>query len=57
MGADLSGYNKYAGGVLAPNGKIYCVPYNATDILIINKHSSVPALDIKDCLNPHLNKF
>ena len=57
MGTSLSGYSKYTGGVLAPNGKIYCVPHESTDILIINKHSSVPVLDIKDCLSPHLNKL
>ena len=36
MGASLSGSYKWGGGVLAPNGKIYCVPYNASDILIID---------------------
>ena len=36
MGASLSGSYKWAGGVLAPNGKIYCVPRNAEDILIID---------------------
>ena len=49
--------NKFIGDVLAPNGKIYCVPFNSTDIAIIDKNASVPALDIKDCLSPHLNKF
>ena len=44
-------------GVLAPNGKVYFVPSAATDILIIDKNASVPALDIKDCLSPHLNKY
>ena len=57
LGASLSGTGKWYGGVLAANGKIYCVPNNATDILIIDKNPSVPALDIKDCLSPHLNKF
>jgi len=36
MGADLSGSDKWIGGVLAPNGKIYCVPFNSADILIID---------------------
>ena len=40
---DLSGFSyfdaasgKFAGGVLAPNGNIYCVPYNADYVAIIN---------------------
>lgn len=32
----LSGINKWCGGILAPNGKIYAIPYNATDFLIID---------------------
>ena len=32
----ISGSLKYIGGVLAPNGKIYCVPRNATQILVID---------------------
>lgn len=28
--------NKYSGGVLAPNGKIYCIPNSATNVLIID---------------------
>ena len=27
---------KWIGGVLAPNGKIYCVPYSSTQILVID---------------------
>ena len=36
MGASLSGGYDWNGGVLAPNGKIYCVPSNSSDILIID---------------------
>jgi len=36
MGATLTGTIKWAGGVLAPNGKIYGIPFNSTDILIID---------------------
>ena len=37
MGASLgSGDRKWAGGVLGPDGKIYCVPDNSSDILIID---------------------
>jgi hypothetical protein len=30
---------KFAGGVLAPNGKIYCVPFNANYVAIINPYT------------------
>lgn len=40
---DLSGFsyfdstgNKFAGGVLAPNGKIYCIPYSVNYVAIID---------------------
>jgi hypothetical protein len=36
MGVTLSGSNRWWGGVLGPDGKIYCIPYNAPDILIID---------------------
>ncbi len=36
MGADLTGTGKWTGGVLAPNGKIYCAPSNADDVLVID---------------------
>ena len=29
----------YAGGVLAPNGRIYCIPCNATNVGIINPYN------------------
>ena len=32
----LSGGTKWFGGVLAPNGKIYGIPYNSTSVLIID---------------------
>jgi hypothetical protein len=32
----LSGSSKWADGVLAPNGKIYGIPYNSTSVLIID---------------------
>jgi len=31
----LSGTGKWSGGVLAPNGKIYCIPYDSSSILVI----------------------
>jgi hypothetical protein len=33
---NFSGVNKWHGGVLAPNGKIYCVPRDSTSVLIID---------------------
>ena len=36
MGATLTGTNKWAGGVLAPNGKIYGIPNYSSNILIID---------------------
>lgn len=30
----------YAGGVLAPNGKIYCIPFGATNVGIINPYNN-----------------
>ena len=32
---NFEGSEKYIGGVLAPNGKIYCIPVNSTQILVI----------------------
>jgi hypothetical protein len=36
MGVDLTGGDKWKGSVLAPDGKIYCIPYLATDFLVID---------------------
>ena len=43
---DLSGFSyfdnasgKFAGGVLAPNGNIYCIPYDADYVAIINPYT------------------
>ena len=36
MGATLSDSSKWVGGVLGPDGKIYGIPFYATDILIID---------------------
>ena len=35
-GTDLSGSEKWLGGVLAPNGKIYGIPRNSTTVLCID---------------------
>lgn len=36
MGASLTGGAKWAGGAVADNGKIYAIPINSTDILVID---------------------
>lgn len=36
LGADLTGLNKWGGGALAPNGKIYGIPLDASSILVID---------------------
>jgi hypothetical protein len=45
---------KFQGGVLAPNGKIYCVPYAADYVLIIN--TGLPT-NPSWMLAPEFNKF
>lgn len=57
LGTGISGNTKWFGAVLAPNGKIYCVPFNAQDILIIDKAENVPPLPVGVVLSPHLNKI
>lgn len=36
VGNGIVGNSGWFGGVLAPNGKIYCIPYNATNVLIVD---------------------
>src|SRR5690606_5250443 len=36
MGVNLSGSEKWRGITAGPDGKLYCAPYNATDILVID---------------------
>lgn len=36
MGVSLTDLDKWYGGSLAQNGKIYCAPFDATDILVID---------------------
>ena len=40
----ISGVNKYAGGVLAPNGKIYCIPADAEQVLEIDPSNNTTNL-------------
>ena len=48
--------DKWTGGVLAPNGKIYCVPNEADSVLIIDLHCNGEILaSIAEC--PYFNKF
>jgi len=50
----ISSNDKYAGGILAPNGKIYGIPYSSTNSIIINP--SLPTLN-NWMINPYFNKF
>ena len=40
----ISGFDKYLGGVLAPNGKIYAIPFSATQILEIDPSNNTTTL-------------
>ena len=50
-GADTS---KWMGGVLAPNGKIYGIPYGFTTVLEIGESQTI---DTDAVLSRYLNKF
>ena len=56
MGATLTGTSKWYGGVLGPDGKIYGMPYDSTDILIISFNVAQP-LPKSLILSPYLNKI
>jgi len=54
MGASLSGALKWIGGVLGPDGKIYGIPFDATDILQIG--TGTPG-DLQALMSGWVNKF
>ena len=39
VNSDIAGDAKWLGGVLAANGKIYCVPYSSDEVLIIDTNN------------------
>jgi hypothetical protein len=51
----VSGSGKWSGGVLAPNGKIYGIPYNSISVLVL----SIPSIGrpIKWILSAYCNKY
>jgi streptogramin lyase len=56
LGAARFDEDKWTGGVLATNGKIYCVPNEADSVLIIDPHSNGQMFaSIAEC--PYFNKF
>ena len=55
MGAPLTGTAKWYGGVLGPDGKIYGIPYSATDILIVDPIAG--KFNANLLLSGYLNKF
>jgi DNA-binding beta-propeller fold protein YncE len=65
---DISGSEKYGGGVLGPNGNIYTVPFKATHILEIDSRKNLISeieiidngnniLDMRDVANQQINKY
>ena len=44
VGGSYSGGGKWAGGVLAPNGKIYFAPYDASQILELDPTTNTTQL-------------
>ncbi len=58
MGATLTGTDEWAGGVLGPDGKIYGMPRNSTDILIIDAPGTAENPNLRNAaLSPYLNKL
>ena len=55
----LSGSDKWAGGVLAPNGKIYGIPYDSSSILEIDTGTvlSNEKQPVEWVCSPYVNKF
>ncbi len=52
----LSGTVKWQGGVLAPDGKIYGIPYNSTQVLEIG--TALPSnLPNNQVLSRYINKY
>lgn len=48
---------KWRGGVLAPNGCIYCAPFGRNEILKISPYSLNVNFGLSTLLSPYLNKF
>jgi hypothetical protein len=57
MGATLSGTGNWRGGVLGPDGRIYGIPVNSTDILIIEDVDVTRNYGGRVLLSTFLNKF
>jgi hypothetical protein len=57
MGATLSGASKWIGGVLGPDGRIYGIPLDSTDILIIEDVDVTRNYGGRVLLSTFLNKF
>ena len=55
MGVDLSGTLKWHGIATGPDGKLYCTPFNATDILVIDARP--PGLYFKDPVSQRYYAF
>ena len=58
MGATLTDTEKWFSGVLAPNGKIYGIPYGSTNILIITPELNTSCnIPLETCMSAYYNKF
>jgi hypothetical protein len=65
ISSTISSDAKYFGGVLAPNGKIYFVPYSADSVGVFTPGSAAPVYDVDGdiplswsaLLGPRYNKF
>jgi hypothetical protein len=59
-GRRVPGIDAYYGGVLLPDGRVFCVPFNATSASIVDPNSTVTQPFTQSdaiTLSPFLNKF
>ena len=57
FGSLRTGTDKWRGGVLAPNGKIYGIPRNSTAVLEISTTNAFTNFDTQTLLSAYLNKL
>jgi hypothetical protein len=58
MGTSLVGSTKWVGGVISTDNKIYGIPFDATQILIIQDDNTASLnIPLKRAISAHYNKF